>query len=630
MAVDLGSIVSLNGDSLGIKSLALIARDPRVMVACDIEAMERVSRCSDLVGGLVRGYRAAYESGKRGGDLPNVYGITTGFGEFKSQSLPPDKLLELQASILRSHATGVGDTSDADDRNNYFPAAVVRAALVLRLNTFMKGHSGVRPELVHFVRDMINAGVVPLVPTRGSVGSSGDLCPLAHLFLPLLEEDQSSRFYLVNEVSDVLGNRGPHHSASELGRVITSRLRCHRFSSNQLSPSFARVPKPGPKEGLALTNGAAFSAAGLALTLADAMDLVKIADIAAAMTLFAVCGRTRALDEKIHRVRGMRGQADSAANMLAMLSGGRFTDLSEEVQDVYSLRCAPQVHGASRDAMAYARMVAEAEINAATDNPLFFPDESGPCDATSPDVDTSSADFRAYSAGNFHGQPIGIAADVLAIALAELANISERRTQMLLDRHHNRGLPASLTADPGVQSGFMIAQYCSASLVSENKVLAHPASIDSIPTSANYEDHVAMASIAARKVRTILANTQSTLAIELMIAAQAIDWRVCMHSDPTTNMPLSIGKAASDWRSCAAAFTQKSLEVARHNFRAELSPGVAAALIAIRRVVLPLVEDRVLAEDIRQVRLLIENGNLIDEVESRVGLLRTFPTLCTK
>jgi len=624
------SEVTLDGDSLTLEALERVARDPRVWVTCAEAGLERVRRGAAQIQEIVRSYREAYEAGKRDADLPNVYGVTTGFGEFKTQAVHPDQLAAIQANVLRSHAAGVGDTTDSDDFRNYFHAEVVRAALVLRLNTFLKGHSGVRPEIALFVRDMVNSGVIPLVPTRGSVGSSGDLCPLAHLFVVLLK-GSTGRFFMVRDRESTRRSRGELYLSDALAGRMREQLHHSSFAARGLSPSFDVAPEPGPKEGLALTNSAAFSAATLALAVVDAQRLASIADVAAAMTLEAVCGRTRALDEKVHRARGLRGQIDSAANMLAILDRGdrgelgKLLDRSEEVQDVYSVRCAPQVHGASRDTIAYARMVVQAEINAATDNPLFFPGESDPCDVALAGRDAAEkflGDKAAYSAGNFHGQPIGLAADFLACALAELASISERRIQMLLDKNHNRGLPPCLTPDPGVNSGFMIAQYCAAGLVSENKVLAHPASVDSIPTSANTEDHVAMASIAAHKLRTVLANAQSVLAIELMTAAQAIEWRVRMLEN---RAPLPSLDEPKPWRRAVQAFTADPTGTSA--FEKTLSRGAQAAFAAIRQVVRPLHDDRELAEDIRRIRQLIENGDLLRNVEAYVGALRSVPAL---
>src|SRR5438067_5146661 len=331
----------------------------------------------------------------------------------------------------------------------------------------------------------------------------------------------------------------------------------------------------------------------LALGLYDAERLADLADAAAALTLEAMCGCTRALDLKVHEARGHPGQIRSAARMRELIAGSRLVERAAAVQDPYSLRCAPQVHGASRDAIAYARTVAEREINAATDNPLCFPAGGAPFDLNvrSNWPDSYRGDHRlAYSAGNFHGQPIALAADFLGIALAELANISERRTQMLLDADTNRGLPPNLTTRPGVNSGLMIAQYTAASLVSENKVLAHPASVDSIPTGANAEDHVSMSTHAARKMRTILFNAQNALAIELMVAAQAADWRVAM----LEGVPEAHDLASADEQARAFVDAMQSIDMRRW-----LGRGTGELYRRIRDVVAPLVEDRPLSDDIR-------------------------------
>src|SRR5581483_5034133 len=292
----------------------------------------------------------------------------------------------------------------------------------------------------------------------------------------------------------------------------------------------------------------------------------------------AMCGCSRALDPKVHAARGHPGQIRSAARMRELLEGSRLVDRAAAVQDAYSLRCAPQVHGAGRDAIGYARAAAEREINAATDNPLFFPDE----------------DDSAYSAGNFHGEPIAIAADLLTIALAELANISERRTAMLLDGNHNRRLPQNLTTRPGVNSGLMIAQYTAASLVSENKVLAHPASVDSIPTSANAEDHVSMSTHAARKMRTVLRNAQNVLAIELLVAAQALDWRVGMSMNPIPRrQEMSLDEAEQQARQFEKLQPRK--------IAASVAPHLRELYLRVREVSPTVVRDRALSEDVRRV-----------------------------
>ncbi|HSP35656.1 MAG TPA: histidine ammonia-lyase, partial [Thermoanaerobaculia bacterium] len=504
-------MIVLDGNSLTIEQLVRVARDPSERVECDPRTNERVVRAEQLIGRVVDNYRKAYAAGTA---APTEYGVTTGFGEFKDKPIAPDDLEQLQRNLLLSHSVGVGENSDADDMANYFPAEVVRAALTTRLNAFLRGHSGVRRKLVAIVEAMLNHGVIPLVPLRGSVGASGDLCPLSHLFVVLLGV---GRFHLVND--------SRLRSAGELPHVLG-------FNANEMKPTF--------KEGLALVNGANFSAGMLALAVHDAERLVDTADAAASLTLEAVCGCTRALDDKVHQERGHAGQIESAGRMRSLLAGSRLAERAGAVQDAYSIRCAPQVHGATRDTLRFVRTIAEREINAATDNPLFFPGEGEPFDLNFREnwPEWYHGDQRlAYSAGNFHGQPLALAADFLTIAVAELANISERRTQLMLDGNHNRGLPQNLTTRPGVNSGLMIAQYTAASIVSENKVLAHPASVDSIPTSANAEDHVSMSTHAGRKLRTVISNVQAVLGIELMTSAQAVEWRVAMNLDPNAHAP---------------------------------------------------------------------------------------------
>jgi histidine ammonia-lyase len=542
--------ITLDGHSLSIRDLALIARNPSVEVARDPATDARVTAAETLIRQAVENYRSAFAKGE---PPPTEYGVTTGFGEFKDKRIEPEDLEQLQRNVLLSHAVGIaGDAG-------YFDAEVVRAALVTRLNAFLQGHSGVRRTMVDVVQAMINRGVVPLVPIKGSVGASGDLCPLAHTFVTLLGVGQFSF-------------EGKIRDASELPKVLG-------FTADQMKPTF--------KEGLALVNGVNYSAAMLALGVDDAEYLAYMADVAASMTLEAMCGCTRALDPKVHEVRGHAGQIESAALMRKLIKGSRLVERAGAVQDPYSLRCAPQVHGASRDAIAYARTTAEREINAATDNPLFFPEDSEPFDLQFRDnwPKSYSGDHRlAYSAGNFHGQPVAIAADLLAIALAEYANISERRIQMMLDGNHNRGLPRNLTSEPGVNSGLMIAQYTAASLVSENKVLCHPASVDSIPTSANSEDHVSMSTHAARKMRTVLRNAQHVIAIELMVAAQAVDWRVGMQIDPTSP------------RHEMSVRDLKTAGVAQG-----IAPMLRPVYEAIRKASPTVTRDRMLSDDVRRI-----------------------------
>ncbi|MDW8261644.1 MAG: aromatic amino acid lyase, partial [Phycisphaerales bacterium] len=364
-----------------------------------------------------------------------------------------------------------------------------------------------------------------------------------------------------------------------------------------------------------------FSAAMLALAVHDASLLVGVADLSAAMTLEAVCGRTRAFDPAIHEARNLPGQKHSAANILAMLAGSQLTDRARALQDAYSIRCAPQVHGATRDAIAFVKMIVLAEMNAATDNPLFFPDLGRrPVDIQARldrgDDPSQLDDDRAFSAGNFHGQPIALAADFLAIAVAELADIAERRTQLLLDRHHNRNLPPNLIPRRGVNSGLMLSQYTAAGIVSENKVLTHPGSVDSIPTSGNSEDHNSMATYAARKLRTVIGNTQAVVSINLLAAAQAIDWRVAMEispNAPTTSQNI-IGPVADKLAEAeqeARRFEQATTG-ATERIASRLGAGTSAAYRLIRSVSPTITADRVLAEDIRRVRQLVESGELPD------------------
>jgi len=567
-------MILLDGESLTIEQLVQIARE-NARVELDPSTNERVARSEALIARVVENYRRAYAEGKA---APTEYGVTTGFGEFKDKPIAPDDLEQLQRNLLLSHSVGVGENSDPDDLSNYFPADVVRGALATRVNAFLKGHSGVRRKLIEIVQAMLNRGVIPLVPLRGSVGASGDLCPLSHLFVTLLGE---GRFYTVDDAT--------LRDARELPAILG-------FTAEEMKPTF--------KEGLGLVNGANFSAAMLALAVHDAERLANAADSAAALSLEAMVGCTRALDPKVHEERGHPGQIESARHIREMVIGSRLVERAGAVQDPYSLRCAPQVHGATRDTLRHVRSVAEKEINAATDNPLFF-EESEPFDiqfrANWPEW--YHGDTRlAYSAGNFHGQPLALAADFLTIAVAELGNISERRTQTMLDGHHSRGLPPNLTTRPGVNSGLMILQYTAASIVSENKVLAHPASVDSIPTGANAEDHVSMSTHAARKLRTVLSNVRSILAIELLTAAQAVEWRAVFNYDPNQPAPklLEIEHAEAQARQFEDAVRDKSANIAT-----QLGTGTRELYLNVRKAARPVFFDRPLDGDIRAARGLI-------------------------
>lgn len=476
-----------------------VARDPRIKVALSPRAKRRVVASRAVVERIVERRKV-------------VYGVTTGFGSFKDTFIEKDHVRELQKNLIRSHSSGVGRP---------LPPEMVRAAMLVRLNSLAQGFSGVRLEFLEFLVALLNRNVVPVVPSQGSVGSSGDLAPLSHIGLVMMGEGEVWQN----------GRKVP------AGRVLKK----------------ARLAPPGfmEKEGLAFNNGTSVMTGIAALALHKAEHLAEVADMGAALTLEAVCGISKAYDPSVQRVRLQPGQGTVAKNMRRYVRGSKLVDtVPERVQDSYSLRCVPQVHGAVRDALRYVRSVVEGELNSVTDNPLIF---------TGPD--------RAISGGNFHGEPIALAMDMLGIAVAELGDIAERRVAKLIDPATNGGLPIFLIPKEkgGLHNGLMIPQYVAASLVSENKVLAHPASVDSIPTSVNQEDHVSMGTIAARKAWEIALNTENVLAIEYLNATQAIDMR-------------GPGK---------------------------LGEGTKKAYRAVRRRVPFVKSDRILAKDIETVRSVI-------------------------
>lgn len=403
------------------------------------------------------------------------YGINTGFGAFKDKLVSPSQLKELQRNIVASHAVGVGPA---------LPQEVTRAVILIRANTLSKGHSGVRLELIDALLSLLNRGVYPVLPSQGSLGASGDLAPLAHLALVLIGEGEAI----------YQGERLPGGEAL-------------RWAG--LSPITLEA-----KEGLALTNGTAVSSALGCLTTWHAENLSHVADIVGCLSLEALHGTADAFDEALHALRPHPRQIECAAYLRQLIEGSTFLRGHDphNVQDAYTLRCMPQVHGAIRDAVLYAHWMLEIELNSVTDNPVLVFDESG--------------GYRLLSGGNFHGEPIAIAMDYLKLALTELGNISERRLTRLTDEASNQGtLPAFLTEEGGLNSGFMLVQYTAACLASENKVLVHPASADTIPTSANTEDHVSNSCTAARQAWQIMENVENILAMELFAAAQAIDYR---------------------------------------------------------------------------------------------------------
>lgn len=445
----------LDGSSLVIEDVVAVARYGK-KAALHPGALEKIEAARAMVEKLVQEGQV-------------VYGITTGFGRFSDVVISRDDVLKLQNNLIASHAAAVGDP---------LPEEVVRGAMLLRVNALAKGHSGVRPVVVQQLLEMLNREVTPVVPGQGSLGASGDLAPLSHIALVLTGRGEA--FYR--------GRRLPGAKA-----LLEAGLQPLALME---------------KEGLALINGTQIMSSLGCLALFDAFNLLKAAHIVSALTLEALQGVPGAFDELIAAARPHPGHASSAANMRRLIAGSRLVGSQpHKVQDAYSLRCIPQVHGATADALAYVRRVLEVEINSANDNPLLFPEEG-----------------KVLSGGNFHGQPVAQALDLLAMAVAELGSISERRVERLVNPALS-GLPPFLINTGGLNSGFMIAQYTAASLVSENKVLCHPASVDSIPSSANQEDHVSMGTTAARKALQVVENVGRILGIELLAACQAVDFR---------------------------------------------------------------------------------------------------------
>jgi histidine ammonia-lyase len=445
-----------------------------------------------------------------------VYGITTGFGKLSDVAIPPDRLADLQNNLVRSHVVGVGPA---------LPEREVRAMMLLRANVIAKGFSGARAELVELLCGMLNAGLYPTVPEQGSVGASGDLAPLAHLALALIGE-------------------GTLHRGAKSGPAAA-----------MLAEAGLKPVALQPKEGVALINGTQAHTAIAALALRESLRLWRVAHVAGAMTLEGLLGTPVAFDERIQKARGQAGQSASAALLRALLANSEIRESHREndprVQDAYALRCMPQVHGPVRDALAFAEQVVGREINAATDNPLLFDDGT------------------MLSGGNFHGQAVAMVLDFMAIAMTNLATIAERRIERLVNPDLNEGLPAFLSPEAGVNSGFMMMQVTAASIASECKVLSHPASVDTIPTDGSKEDVVPMAMGAAWKLRRVVENVSNVLAIELMCAAQAVDYRV----------PLKPAKLVGD------------------------------AHAIVRRAVQPLGQDRVFAGDIAAIRAQIGAGD---------------------
>jgi histidine ammonia-lyase len=516
--------LTLSGDGLTLDDAERILQGRIHTLTLSKEARRGVLRARDCLETLVA-------EGK------TIYGVNTGFGKLSNQKIEPEDILALQENLLRSHAVGMGAPLSLGE---------ARLALTLRIQALVKGYSGVTIALVETLLEMFNRGVTPVIPEVGSVGASGDLAPLAHMALVVMGEGSACVA------------RPGHRQPARL-KAFSGRAALHKVG---LLPH-----RPLAKEGIALINGTQISCAILAESAVRARHLAKVADIAAAMTLEATKSSIRPFDARIHAIRPHPGQATCAANIRQLLADSEVIPSHagcSKVQDAYSIRCLPQVHGTFRDGLAYVTQVVEREMNSATDNPLVF-------------VDTS----EVLSGGNFHGQPLALAADLLAIAATDLSSISERRVENLVNPDLS-GLPGFLTPHPGLNSGMMLVQVLAAALVSENKALAHPASVDSIPTSANREDHVSMSTHAGRKARTVLQNATRVIASELLCAAQGLEFL----------RPLRPGRGAD------------------------------AAYQHIREHVRPLGRDRTLHRDLKSVERLIVTGSLLTAVERVSGPLK--------
>jgi len=503
-----GEAIIVTGEDLTLDEVVQAAKGRKVRLSA--EAEERILKACQTVEEKIDGKKP-------------VYGITTGFGQLSNIAINRTQSARLQKNLIMSHACGVGKP---------FGEEVVRAIMLLRANTLACGHSGVSLQVVKTLIEMLNRGVHPVVPEKGSLGASGDLANLAHVALVLIGMGEAV----------YQGKRYQGKTAMKKAGIPTVELK--------------------GKDGLGLINGTQVMAALGSLHIFNAFQLISAANIAAALTMEAMQGLTSAMDPRIHAVRPHFGQTECARVIRSLLEGSTCVNRANRVQDAYTLRCIPQVHGASLDAMNYVKQVLSVELNSVTDNPIVFPEEG-----------------EIISGGNFHGQPIALALDFLAIAVSELADISERRIERLVNPQLS-GLSPFLVKQCGLNSGYMIAQYTAASLVSENKVLAHPASVDSIPSSANQEDHVSMGSISARKAGDIIENVRQVLAIELMCAAQAIDLQ--------------------------AAGT--------------LGKGTRQAYAAVREIVPTLETDRVIYPDMKKLADLIGDPAFTERVYQAAGL----------
>lgn len=508
--------VILTGHSLTLSQFVAVARYG-AKVSLSNEAMQAMIRSRELAERISREKRVAY-------------GITTGFGDFANVAVPEEMSARLSTNLILSHAVGTGDPY-ADEQ--------VRGMMLLRANALCVGISGVRPVLVTMLVEMLNKGVTPVIPQKGSLGASGDLAPLSHMGLVLLGRGKAKYHGVVYEGAKAMELAG----IPVLDTLVS-------------------------KEGLGITNGTCAMTSVGALYLYDTLQAADLADIIASVTFTALGGQLDAFQERMHTARGQKGQIRVAKNIRLLTADGEILKKSQHarVQDAYALRCIPQVHGAVRDALAYVREKVEIELNAVTDNPLMF-----------------TEDEAVISGGNFHGEPMALPFDFLGIACAELASISERRTERMVNAALSNGLTPFLTTKAGVNSGFMIVQYTAASMASENKVFAHPACVDTIPSSANQEDFVSMGTTAARKAGLILENTRSVLAYELLTACQAVDIR----------------RRVGPWGE-------------------GLSPAVQTVYDKVRKLIPFMDEDRELRLDIEQIEKLVRSGELVDAVKELI------------
>jgi histidine ammonia-lyase len=517
-------MLHLSGEDLTIEQVVAVARGMQGVGPYGTPIRQAMQRSCEWVQAAV------------GRDAAPIYGVNTGFGPLARHRVEPAQVRQLSYNLILSSMVGVGPALGQD---------VVRAMMLIRANTFAKGHSGVRPELGETLLAMLNQGVTPQVPSKGSLGASGDLAPLAHLAAVICAPPS--------------GQPAAGGAAWYQGELLPAEEAMRRAGVPRLELE--------AKEGLALTNGTTFMLAAAALGVHDAGQLIRTAEVAAALSLEALCGIRSAFDPRLHRANAQPGQAVTAANLLDLVQGSRLMDsMPERVQDAYSLRCTPQVVGPVRDLLGFLRLRVSDALNAASDNPLIFPAEG---------------EGLALTGGNFHGQGPALWLDLLGIAAAQLGTISERRSFRLVTPELSEGLPAMLVPRSGLDSGMMLPQYTAAALVSDNKTLAHPDSVDSIPSSANQEDHVSMGANAARHALEILLNVRHILAIELLTAAQGVELR--------PEGPQRLGA------------------------------GTAAAYQTVRQRVKFLEHDRPLAPDIEALADLIATGELLQAVQQAMG-----------